>query len=221
MKVQHIAYLLLGLILTACVNPLQSGKLGASSQPSASAVSGSGSPEADSSRPDTRVLPINIEGKVTEIELKLFDQAPLPLTAYVPTKDFMSEVGSSGEGTGVRFYYSPRGVKDEKAYIHIFIPAQTTTVDGVRELLLNDGGLLASNGWELVDRTDIVSYSWAKEKLIYQQRTPNQTYVGAIYIGEEDGRAFYAFTHYPVEYGDGFEPRSTIVLESLQFKRSI
>ncbi|NJR64242.1 MAG: hypothetical protein HC772_01180 [Leptolyngbyaceae cyanobacterium CRU_2_3] len=55
-------------------------------------------------------------------------------------------------------------------------------------------------------------------KLIYQQRAANQTLIGAIYIGEQDGKSFYAFTHYPIEYGDGFAPRSTIVLESLQFR---
>jgi hypothetical protein len=219
MKLQSTAYWLMGLGLaglTACTNPLQI----ASPTPSPSSASPA-TPQAqggDRPRPDTRVLPINIEGQLTEIELRLFDQAPLPFTTYVPIKDFTSEVGSSEEGTGVRFYFSPKGVKDDKAYLHIFLPSQNITVEDVRNLILGDGGLLASNGWELVDRTDIVSYAWAKEKLIYQQRTPNQTFVGAIYIGEQDDKAFYAFTHYPVEYGDGFEPRSTIVLESLQFK---
>ncbi|MFM7426628.1 MAG: hypothetical protein ACKO7W_16810, partial [Elainella sp.] len=67
-------------------------------------------------------------------------------------------------------------------------------------------------------RTDIVSYPWAKEKLIYQQRTAQQNYVGSIYIGDYEGRSFYALTHYPAEYMDGFEPRSTIMLENLQFR---
>ncbi|HEY9639533.1 MAG TPA: hypothetical protein V6C57_03575 [Coleofasciculaceae cyanobacterium] len=162
MKSQTMAYLLMGLglaTLMACTN-LQGAAPSPSSDASPRPSGGTAQVQAgDRPRPDTRVLPINIEGQLTEIELRLFDQAPLPFTTYVPIKDFTSEVGSSEEGTGVRFYYSPKGVKDEKAYIHIFLPTQNMPVDGVRDLILGDGGLLASNGWELVDRTDIVSYS--------------------------------------------------------------
>lgn len=212
----HYTALLISLLATlvACVSLRQESPQPASPSPS---VSPSAS-ERDRFRPATRILPINIEGEVTGLELKLFDQASLPFTAYVPSKDFTSEVGSSEEGTGTRFYYSPKGVKDEKAYIHIFLPAQATSTEGVQDLLMSDGGLLASNGWELIDRTDIVSFAWAREKLIYRQRTADQTLTGAIFIGEHNGSAFYAFTHYPVEYSDGFEPRSTVVLESLQFR---
>ncbi|MBW4660824.1 MAG: hypothetical protein KME15_19290 [Drouetiella hepatica Uher 2000/2452] len=214
MKLRRVAYLLtaLGLaVLTACTRPWQEATPSASASASVGGV-------ADHSRPDARILPVNVEGKLTEIELKLFDQPPLPFTTYVPVKDFTSEVGSSEEGTGVRFYYSLKGVKNDKAYIHIFLPTQAISVEEMQDLLIGDGGLMASNGWELSDRTDIVSYGWAKEKLIYQQRTPTQLFMGSIYVGEQNRRAFYAFTHYPVEIRNAFEPRSTVVLESLQFK---
>jgi hypothetical protein len=201
------------LMLTACTRSWQ-----IEASPSTIAPRSAAAQVGDRTRSESRILPVNVEGKLTEIELKLFNQLPLPFTAYVPVKDFTSEVGSSEEGTGVRFYYSPKGVKNEKAYIHIFLPAQDTSVERVQALLIGDGGLLASNGWELIDRTNIVSYAWAKEKLIYQQRASDQTFVGSIYIGEQNGKAFYAFTHYPIEYRNVFEPRSTIVIESLQFK---
>jgi hypothetical protein len=42
--------------------------------------------------------------------------------------------------------------------------------------------------------------------------------IGAIYIGEDKGKAFYILTHYPAEYSDGFEPRSAVILENLQFR---
>jgi hypothetical protein len=215
MNFRILIYLLLGLavaIAPACTISFAKSKATPSGSPSVVLA------KADESRPATRVMSLNVDGKVSEVELKLFNQPALPLTTYVPTKDFSSEVGSSGEGTAVRFNYSPDSKKDSKAYLHIFLPARNTSVEGIQDLLLNDGGLLASNGWDLVDRTDIVSYAWAKEKLIYQQRTGNKTFVGAIYVGEHNGRAFYAFTHYPVEYSKDFEPRSTVVLESLQFR---
>ena len=217
MNFRPLIFLLIGLsvaIVPACTTSFAKSKVNLSSTTSPSAAVA----KASESRPETRVMALNVDGKVSEVELKLFNQPALPLTAYVPTKDFSSEVGSSGEGTAVRFNYSPDSKKDSKAYLHVFLPARSTNIEGIQDLLLGDGGLLASNGWDLVDRTDIVSYAWAKEKLIYQQRTGNKTFVGAIYVGEHNGNAFYAFTHYPVEYSKDFEPRSTVVLESLQFR---
>ncbi|NJO77076.1 MAG: hypothetical protein HC827_00180 [Cyanobacteria bacterium RM1_2_2] len=169
-------------------------------------------------RPDTRIVPMAIEGEMIEMELELFDQSPLPFTTYVPTNDFQNEVNSSKQGTVAQFFFSPTGKKDEAAYVQIFLPARYTSIEDMRELLLSDQGLLATNNWQLVDRTDIVSYPWAREKLIYQQQVKEQNFVGSIYIGDYQGRAFYALTHYPAEYVDGFEPRSTIMLENLQFR---
>jgi hypothetical protein len=166
--------------------------------------------------PESRVIRLNIEGQPIETELKLFDQAILPFTTYVPAKEFQSDIGSSGEGQGVRFYYSPTGKKDETAYIHVFLPNTPSSVEDIRQIILGDQGLMASNQWELVDRTDVVSYPWAKEKLTYQQN--NSGAIGTIYIGEDKGKAFYLLTHYPAEYVDGFEPRSAVVLENLQFR---
>jgi hypothetical protein len=175
-------------------------------------------PIAASVQPETRVTPITIEGQPIEVELKLFDQKQLPFTTYAPAKDFQSSIGASGEGQSIRFYFSPTGQKDESAYIHIFLPASLTELEDLRQLVLGDNGLMASSQWELTDRTDIVSYPWAKEKLTYQQQTPNGLVVGTIYIGENQGKAFYLVTHYPAEYTDGFEPRSAVILENLKFR---
>jgi len=224
MKLRRMAYLPRAFLLTALGVAVlaactRSGQI--QPQPSVSTTpqaAGGVVQAGDRARPDARILPVNVEGKLTEIELKLFDQPPLPFTTYVPVKDFTSEVGASDEGTGVRFYYSPKGMKSDEAYIHIFLPTQSISVAEMQAQLMGNGGLLANNGWELSDRTDIVSYAWAREKLIYQQRTPDKTFVGSIYIGEQSGKAFYAFTHCPIEFRNVFEPRSTVVLESLQFR---
>lgn len=176
----------------------------------------SASPNSD--RPDTRVMPMAIEGQVTEMELQLFDQLPLPFTTYFPVRDFQSKVSHSEQGTVAQFTFSVKGKKNESAYVQIFLPAQRTSIEEMQGLLLNEQGLLAINSWQLVDRTEIVSYPWAREKLIYRQQSGEQLYVGSIYIGDYEGRSFYALTHYPVEYADGFEPRSTIMLENLQFR---
>lgn len=173
---------------------------------------------ASTAQPDTKIITMNLEGKPTEVELKRFHQSPLAFTTYYPEGAFTPEMGASGEGVGVRFYFSPTGKKDDAAYIHFFFPSGANSIEFIQDLVLGDHGLLVSNGWELIDRTDIVSYPWAKEKLLYQHQEGAEVMVGAIYIGQQEGQPFYALTHYPVEYGDGFEPRSNIVLENLQFE---
>lgn len=220
----HLAYLLVGIGFSS----LSSCTMLGSNQPTpersiaTSSESPTGTPSPASSiesiRPDARVIPMTIEGKVLEVELQLFDQPSVPFTTYVPTKDFQKEVNSSDQGVVAQFVFSPKGKKAETAYVQIFLPTQDTSVDDMRDLLLGDQGLLKTNDWQLVDRTEIVSYPWAREKLIYQQQAGKQTFVGSIYIGDYEGRAFYALTHYPIEYVDGFEPRSAIMLENLQFK---
>jgi hypothetical protein len=172
-------------------------------------------------QPASRVIPLSIEGQSVEVELKLFNSADVPFTTYVPEKDFQSNVSGSGEGQGIRFYYSPTGKKDENAYVQMFMPSSPNSVEDIRQLILGDQGVMASNQWELVDRTDVISYPWAKEKLTYQQQnrgTDGEMVIGAIYIGENKGKAFYVLTHYPAEYLDGFEPRSAVILENLQFR---
>lgn len=172
----------------------------------------------NSDRPDTRIMPMTIEGRVLEIEMRLFDQQPLPFTTYVPIKDFQTEVNHSDQGTVAQFFFSPKGKRDLSAYVQIFLPDRQTSVENMRSLLLDSNGLLTANDWQLVDRTDIVSYPWAEEKLIYRHQVGKDIYLGSIYIGNYEGRSFYALTHYPAEYIDGFEPRSTIMLENLQFR---
>ncbi|NJO42560.1 MAG: hypothetical protein HC865_18565 [Cyanobacteria bacterium RU_5_0] len=171
-----------------------------------------------SDRPDTKIISLSVEGETTEIELDLFENDAFPFTTYYPTQDLIPEVISSSEGMSVRFYFSPMGTKNEKAYIQFFVPTRSASIEQIQELILGDRGLLIRNQWELLDRTDIVSYPWANEKLMYQQPTGRESIVGAIYIGEENGQGFYVLTHYPAEYGDGFEPRSNIVLENVQFE---
>lgn len=176
-------------------------------------------PELSSSatnQPDTKIITMNLEGQPIEVELKRFHQSALPFTTYYPEQSFTPEMSTSEAGTGVRFYFSPTGKKDEDAYIYFFFPHGSNSIASIQDSLLDDQGLLVRNGWELIDRTDIVSYLWAEEKLLYQQQA-KELMVGSIYIGQADGHTFYALTHYPVEYADGFEPRSNIVLENLQF----
>jgi hypothetical protein len=213
MKPRSLLYGCIGIgaaILVACALPLfnrlNPPQPGASPSPS------------EPFQPESRVIPLSIEGQPTEVELKLFHPADLPLTTYFPAKEFQSEVQNANGATQIRFSFSPTGQKDPKAYLQIVLPESGNSLEQVQEMLVGDRGIMATNGWELVDRTDVVSYPWAKEKLLYQYQASDGLTVGSIYVGENKGKAFYILTHYPAEYGDGFEPRSAIILENLQFK---
>ncbi|NJR64241.1 MAG: hypothetical protein HC772_01175 [Leptolyngbyaceae cyanobacterium CRU_2_3] len=107
MKPQKTAYLLMGLgltLLTACTHPLQtvspSPSTEASTQPS---IGTSLAQTGARPRPDTRVLPINIEGQLTEIELKLFDQVSLPLRLMYQLKTLPARSGRLKKEQGQDF----------------------------------------------------------------------------------------------------------------------
>ncbi|GAB4378193.1 MAG: hypothetical protein Kow00121_29500 [Elainellaceae cyanobacterium] len=224
MVLRSIVYMLMGVGLVAgvaCVS-LQSNR--SSNQPESSPTNqpeveatDTESPDSDQTQADTKVMTLNLGGTPTEVELRRFNQDPFPFQTYYPVKDFAPEISSSGEGNSVRFYYSPAGAKNEQAYLHIFMPKQPANVEAMQDLLLGEQGLFIRNAWQLVDRTDIVSYFWAEEKLIYQEQAEAMA-IGVIYIGQNAGQAFYTITHYPPEVRDAFEPRVNLVLESLQFE---
>jgi hypothetical protein len=227
MEPRSILYIWVGVALstlTAC-EWLKLESLNPSSPPSSTASpTASLSPKPGGAPPTpfqsaSRITPLSIEGQSVEVELRLFNSAALPFTTYFPAQDFQPEVSEAGGEQNIRFYFSPTGQKDGKAYVQIILPSQGNRVDEMRELILSDRGIMATNRWELVDRTDVVSYPWAKEKFIYQQKTPSGMAIGAIYIGEDNGKAFYVLTHYPAEYSEGFEPRSAVILENLQFRK--
>ena len=219
MKLRRVTYcLLIGVTLTSVVAcaTLQYGR---SQQPVAPVEPSDTADENNHrTRPATKIVTVNLEGQATQMELHLFHQDVLPFTTYYPVTGFTPEVSQSAQATIVQFYFSPTGTKDDEAYISVFMPSRSVSTQAMQDLILGEQGLLVDNEWELVDRTDIVSYPWATEKLIYQHVDNAEMTVGSIYIGQEAGYTFYIVTHYPVEYGDGFEPRSSIVLENLQFE---
>jgi hypothetical protein len=209
LKFKQTAWVLVGLFLplTACVSQTRS----VTSAP----------PAADTQiaqRPETRTTTLSVEGERTQVALRLLDEAALPFTTYVPEGDFIEEVAASDEGVGVRFYFSPTGEPDEAAYVHLFFPYNAPDSTTLREELLGEQGLLATNGWRVLDRATAGIYPWAKERITYEQTTPEDIFTGSVFVGEHAGAAFLALTHYPVEYGDGFEPRAAIILENMEFR---
>jgi hypothetical protein len=170
----------------------------------------------ESQRPSTKTDTISVEGEKTEVTLKLYDQASEAFTTYYPENDFVAESGGSGEGTGARFYFNAGGTKNENVYVAMFFPNQANNLEQIQKLVTGKGGLVQSNQWQVVSRTKDVPYAWAKEKIVFKQRTGSENIGGAVYIGKSNGKVFYVITHYPAEYGDGFAPRASLILKNLQ-----
>lgn len=169
-------------------------------------------------KPDTRVIAMSTDGQMGEVRLRLLDQPSLPFTTYYPEKNFTSSVKSEDGATHVQFVFKPKSATKEKAFVEVVLPARPMSVEAVQDLILGDRGLLDQNDWQLSDRTNIVSFSWAKEKLIFQKQTEKITTTGAIYVGEQNGQAFYVVTSHLKGAGNSFEALSTLILESLQFR---
>lgn len=155
------------------------------------------------------------KGNRWKFPLTLYDEASEVFTTYFPQEEFVVESVGSGEGTGARFYFSAGGTKNEAVYVALFFPAQAMT-QAQMQTLVNQ--VMQTNQWEVVNQSTDVPYAWAKERIVFEERTGSEPISGEVYLGEANGKAFYAITHYPVEYAEGFGPRVDIILKNLQVK---
>lgn len=173
----------------------------------------------ESEKPSTKTDTISIEGEKTEVNLKLYDEASKVFTTYFPEEAFVPEAASSGEGTGTTFYYNVNGTKNKNVYVSVAFPSSAKDLEEVKKLVTDNGGVLEANQWKVVEQSKEVPYSWAKEKMIFQKSEGSDNIIGEVYLGESEGKVFYVINHYPAEYGDGFAPRSNLILKNLQVSR--
>ncbi|OUL33743.1 hypothetical protein BV375_06805 [Nostoc sp. 106C] len=211
----HLGNLMTGAILLAtslgCAAPLPNQL--SSGNITTTATAFQTSYNSTSNRPTTKTATISVEGEKTSITLRLYDQYSNLFTTYFPDKEFLAQGSSSGEGTGVRFIANFGGSKNENAYVHIAFLNNLKTLQQLKSFVNAKNGLIASNRWRVVDRTQKVPYAWAREKIVFSK---GKNIVGNVYLGQENGKVFYVITNYPVEYGDGFAPRADLILQNLQ-----
>ena len=174
------------------------------------------STQSKSSRPSKKT--VTDPWTQTPIPVTLFGADAFPFTTYFPERDFIVDSGSSDEGSGFWFYSKVGGKKYESAYVHLFFPAKPTTLEGMRREVLGKRGLMETNKWIVKRRSQTVPYRWAKERIDFEQNQGNKTIMGTVYIGEHKGKAFRVTEHFPADYGDGFAPRASIILNELQMK---
>jgi len=134
----------------------------------------------------------------------------------IPEGQFVVAPESAEDGTGVRFKFSPTGTPDEQAYVQVFFPNETISANELTNQLTAPDGLLATNNWQVTQSEDAPSYDWARSTLNYDQPDSPDQITGRIYVGEHEGKAFLVYTHFPIEYAEGFNPRANLILESFE-----
>jgi hypothetical protein len=177
--------------------------------------------QAPQPRPATKT--VKDEWTQKKLILTLYQREGVPVTTYYPKQDFIVEDGDSGEGTGVWFYATVGPNSSElsnaqSAYVHLFFPANPTTLKQMQKAIVGKRGLMETNNWEITGRADSAIYPWVKHRIDFVEFTPTQNQTGSVYIGEYKGKAFRVTTHHPIDAGDGFVPRANLILKNLQFQ---
>lgn len=160
-------------------------------------------------RPKTKEGVLTIEGQKEEIPLNLYEGKIIPFSTYIPEHDFtVEEAGSEEEGT-VFFFTNFNDNKNEKAYISIYMyPEEVKTSEQAVSEITGENGMAKVNEWDIAE-PDSKRFNWS----IREYHFTHQPYTGSIYLGKHGDRYFRFVLHYPVEMGDGFEPRASIIID--------
>jgi hypothetical protein len=128
-------------------------------------------------------------------------------------------IRSQYEDKDIRFFVNFANTKVRDAYVQLAFRNDFRNINVVRSFVNGRRGLIALNGWEIVSSTHKTNYPWAREQITFRKKQGDKNIVGNIYLGQQNGRAFYIVTHYPAEFGDGFAPRANIILQYLKVGR--
>lgn len=174
-------------------------------------------------RPDKKLTIVMLDGQQTEVELELFNPSEFPLVFYTPVESFTRELQSSEMGLTAQLQYQPASAPaselSEQTYLSVTIPQAALTIDELRDRILGDAGVIARQQWQIVDRTSVMTYSWAIERIDFQTAIAGKVYLGSIVLGDRDGQVFYAVTHYPEDLSQEFLPRASLVLETIEHRQ--
>lgn len=178
-------------------------------------------------RPAARTDTIELEGMPEPIHLTLFrapDEFPLPFTTYVPDDmepvvpgDEARAVGVGGGGS-VRFVAAFGGQRNPDAFVHLLVfPRGTDRNEAValaRGYTASRGVPVSRGAVPLSSEEAERRMPWAFESFAFRYQSEGQWFLGAVGVGEHDGRLFQIVRHFPGDYADGFGPRAGLVMES-------
>ena len=198
------------------------------SNPSASpAVKSSPASSAASSAPSVVPIPttaeINMEGEPVTIALEPYQPEGVPIAMGLPEDSFAASVNPGLRWTEVRFVANAGGYTTESAYATIIWPKDPTSLQDALGMLLGDRGWVQQQGFNLIDITATESsphqsvYPWQRQRWRFEKNTRNGDLIqGEVILGELNGQGFWAVSHLPVEFVEGYSPRAGIIFKTLQ-----
>lgn len=211
------------LALMACDDAGQAGTgAAAAGQPDAATPTPGGA--VPSSHPDTAGRPrlrtdtILIEGSPETVSLGLFRTPagfPMPFNTYVPA-DMVAQWSGQGE-QGVRFMANFGGVANRQAYVG-FVAREASAQAAEMLARAYEGAGGKRLGGEMVPMTDLDErYPWARAGWDIHYDIDHVSYDAVLLLARHGNRLVQIVLHAPAEYGDGFWPRASLVLEHLRW----
>ena len=174
--------------------------------------------------PQNKIVMSNVGAGVQEIELDLFQDESIPLAIYLPAQTFKAESADTEVGKEVHLYYEPGGKRQPEVEIYFLFPKELTLLEEVQNLILTEESVLSRAGLTIVDRTEVVSYPWVKEKFVYQQAEgqEGQPARGFAFIGEDlstddETDFFVVMLHYPEAQAEMLEAQAALILDNIEF----
>lgn len=204
-------------ILSRMINIGTRPSMDAAAEPSAQSL------PRERDRPATKLTIVMLDGQQAEVELELFNPIGFPLTFYTPVGVFTRELQSSAEGLRAQLSYQSDATAftdpPRQTYVSLTIPDEELTIDELRDRIVGETGLMVRQQWQMVDRTRVLTYSWAIERIDFQSTVAGQVYLGSIVLGDRDGQLFYTVTHYPQALRQEFLPLASLILETIEHRQ--
>lgn len=168
----------------------------------------------DDELPTTKPGTLIVEGEPVEVTLNLYADADMPLITYYP-ESLAVDDGCGDIGCGIFF----RSTGAYTAEVNFFFPSGELAIADLEAEVTSDQGMIANQGW-IIDgiETDPASLSFPWAKTLVRFHEPNYELVGAVYIGEANGRVFRVTVVMLPEAGDGFSPIAHSILEHVQVR---
>lgn len=168
-------------------------------------------------RPETATAVLLIEGTPDTVATKLVRSPtdfPAGFTTYT-TDDMPASVQISEDGVSIQFTAQFGGVRNERAYLQVFLyPAGTTraTATGRTEAFVS--GL--NPEIDLSEAGD--RYAWAFQETRFGYPHEDVLHTGYLALAERGTTLFHVLYQYPAEYGDGMAPRIALILDEWRWR---
>ncbi|MDQ0338475.1 hypothetical protein J2S00_001259 [Caldalkalibacillus uzonensis] len=157
--------------------------------------------------PQTKTVPIMIEGMEEEITLHLHEAKQLGFYTYIP-----QDMTAENKENALLVYFNPGRQKVYKAKLKILAQDGIESVEEMADFVQNQ---LEEKGFT-VKPSQARRFGFSAQEFSISKNNM----IGKVSIFEHNERVFGLIYHYPPEYGDGFETRMETILDEIVWYES-